>query len=111
VATRQEPDVDEQVPPAYGERGETVAAPGAPRTPTERTLGDIWSDVLGVDDVRVGDDFFELGGDSMLALQVLWRLEECFDVELPLRALFAAATLAELAETVEASVRGPDTPS
>jgi acyl carrier protein len=69
----------------------------APRTPVEELLAGIWSDVLGVERIGIHDDFFELGGHSLLATQVASRVREAFRVELPLRSLFEAHTIADLA--------------
>ncbi|MFD2762592.1 amino acid adenylation domain-containing protein [Micromonospora eburnea] len=69
----------------------------APRDRTEEIIAGIWADVLGVDRIGVHDDFFGLGGHSLLATRVLARLREAFVTELPLRCLFEATTVAELA--------------
>ncbi|MBF6570846.1 MAG: amino acid adenylation domain-containing protein [Candidatus Binataceae bacterium] len=70
-------------------------------TPTEGLLADIWSRVLGVERVGIHDDFFELGGHSLLATQVVSRIRELFQVEMPLRRLFETPTVAGLAESLE----------
>ncbi|WBB51960.1 non-ribosomal peptide synthetase [Verrucosispora sp. WMMD573] len=72
----------------------------APRDPAEETIAGIWSDILGVERVGVDDDFFGLGGHSLLATRVLARLRAAFAVEVPLRCLFEATTVAELAVVV-----------
>jgi amino acid adenylation domain-containing protein len=76
------------------------AAYAAPINPVEDLLAGIWEEVLGVSRVGLRDNFFELGGHSLLATQVVSRVRSVFGVELPLRALFEAATLGELARRV-----------
>ena len=70
----------------------------APRSPLEKVLVDIWEDVLGIERVGVKDDFFgELGGHSLLGTQVVARIREALNVDLPLRRLFEAPSVGELA--------------
>ncbi|MCH8282829.1 MAG: non-ribosomal peptide synthetase [Chloroflexi bacterium] len=73
----------------------------APRTAVETTLVRIWSEVLGLDQVGVHDNFLELGGDSLLAGQVISRVIGIFRVELPLRSLFEAPTVADMAVAIK----------
>jgi acyl carrier protein len=69
----------------------------APRTQLERTIAGIWQEVLGCDVVGVEDSFLDLGGDSLIALRIMARLRELFQVEIPLRALLGPrSTIASL---------------
>ncbi|MGW3961742.1 non-ribosomal peptide synthase/polyketide synthase [Amycolatopsis sp. NPDC005003] len=74
------------------------AAHTAPRTPAERALAEIWAEVLGVPDIGVDADFFELGGDSILGARALARIRARFGAELSPRVVFDARTIAKLAE-------------
>ena len=73
----------------------------APRTATEKTLAEIWSKVIGVDQVGLSDNFFEIGGHSLLIIQIVARVRDIFGVDLPLRTLFKNATIGALAEEIE----------
>ena len=72
----------------------------APRTPVEEKLAEIWARVLGLDQVSINDNFFELGGHSMLATQVISRVINTFEVNVPLRSLFQAPTVADMAVVI-----------
>ncbi len=74
----------------------------APNTQVEKTLAGIWADLLVLEQIGIYDNFFELGGNSLLAIQVISRLREAFQVELPLRRLFEFPTVAELSKIIEA---------
>jgi amino acid adenylation domain-containing protein len=71
-----------------------------PETTEQEILCGIWSEVLGAGNVGIHDNFFNLGGHSLLATQVLSRIRQAFDVELPLRAIFDSPTIAQLALTL-----------
>ncbi|WNG56955.1 amino acid adenylation domain-containing protein [Archangium gephyra] len=74
----------------------------APRTALEQAVAEIWAPLLGVRRVGAHDSFFELGGHSLLAMRVTSRLREVLKVDLPVRVLFEAPTVAELASRLEA---------
>jgi amino acid adenylation domain-containing protein len=73
----------------------------APRDETEEVIAGIWTEVLAVDGIGVRHNFFDLGGHSLRAMQVLSRLNSVFKIDLPLAALFTHATVESLAEAVE----------
>lgn len=94
--------VDHQALPAPTyQRAELKATYTPPTTLVEKKLVDIWSQVLGVHQIGIQDDFFALGGDSLQAGQVASRLWQAFKIELPLRELFDRPTLADLAAQIE----------
>jgi len=72
----------------------------APRTEAERRVSEIWTQVLGIGGIGADDDFYELGGDSLRALDLLARVRAAFGVELPLRAMLEASTVTRLAVLV-----------
>ncbi|OYD97754.1 non-ribosomal peptide synthetase [Nostoc sp. 'Peltigera membranacea cyanobiont' 210A] len=69
----------------------------APRTPTESTLAKIWAEVLNIERVGIYDNFFDLGGDSLLTVRLLKQIHKQFENELPLSTLFLNPTIESLA--------------
>ncbi|MFZ5918978.1 MAG: amino acid adenylation domain-containing protein [Chloroflexota bacterium] len=97
--------VDRRALPAPQSVHLTRMAYVAPRTPVEEGLADIFAQVVSLDRVGVHDSFFDLGGHSLRATQVISRVREVFQIDLPLRALFEWPTVAGLAVQVEAALR------
>ncbi|HET8840842.1 MAG TPA: amino acid adenylation domain-containing protein, partial [Ktedonobacteraceae bacterium] len=86
--------------PHWSERSGVTDALVLPRTPLEEVLAEVWQQVLGIEQVGVEDDFFALGGHSLLATQVIARLREILQTDVPLRALFEKPTISGLATTL-----------
>jgi len=80
----------------------------AARTPVEEMLCGIWEQLLKTEQVGIHENFFELGGHSLLATQVISRVRESFNVELPLRVIFESPTIAEISETIEEAMRAEE---
>src|SRR5215217_2743367 len=91
VNRRALPEVDSR-------RAEEGTRYEAPRDALERTLAEVWQEVLGVSLVGVKDDFFALGGHSLLATRVVSRLRDALGHDVPVRLLFEAPTVEALAE-------------
>ena len=72
-----------------------------PHTPEEETLVEIWADLLGLDKIGIHDNFFDIGGNSLLAVRLFASIEDILGVRLPLATLFAATTIERLAEAVK----------
>lgn len=88
------------LPPPGRSRPDLAERYVEPRTPIEERIAEIWSDVLGLDQVGLFDNFFALGGHSLLATHVVFQISKSFQVECSLRILFEAPTVVKLAEAV-----------
>jgi amino acid adenylation domain-containing protein len=89
------------LPPPEFERPDLANTFVRPRSQTEQLLAEIWCHVFGLKQVGVYDDFFDLGGHSLLVTQVISRIRKVFHVTLPLRCLFESPTIASLATQIE----------
>jgi acyl carrier protein len=76
----------------------------APRTETERALAAIWSELLQAPNISVNDDFFDLGGQSLMAIRAVARIRDAFDVDISLRNVFEQPTLGGLASLIDGLV-------
>ncbi|GAB3136766.1 hypothetical protein GCM10027290_01080 [Micromonospora sonneratiae] len=83
----------------------------APRTAEERTVAEVWQEILGVDEVGVHENFFAAGGHSVLATRVAVRLRALLGVDVPVRALFDHATIARLAAALASYPKLADRPA
>ena len=85
----------------------------APRTSVEKTVAEIWAEVLGVGQVGVHDNFFELGGHSVLVMRVASRLYKVFKVDLSMHDFFKSPTVTDISATIahmQAESQGPEKP-
>jgi acyl carrier protein len=90
------------VTPATAEAGQTE-----PRTTLEAVITALWAEVLGVERVGIHDDFFALGGHSLMATRIIAWVYQVFKADLPLRSIFEAPTVAQLAAVVLANEPKP----
>ncbi len=89
------------LPSVSGERP-TLDVPFAPAaTNTEKELSQLWSEMLGLDQVGIHDDFFELGGNSLVATRIMSRVRRTFQLQLPIKTLFDAPTVAGMGMIIE----------
>jgi amino acid adenylation domain-containing protein len=95
------------LPPPGKARPDLAEAFLAPRTPIEEQMAAIWRDVLGLREVGIRDNFLDLGGDSLLALQITSRVRDTLRRELPLAGLYEAPTIEALATLLERSEHSP----
>ncbi|MGV9328273.1 phosphopantetheine-binding protein, partial [Streptosporangium sandarakinum] len=94
--------VDRRALPAPVWQESAAVAFVPPRTDAEHLVADVWTDVLGNARVGVHDDFFALGGNSLLAIRVAARIRAAVDLEIPINVIFANPTVEKLADAVEA---------
>jgi amino acid adenylation domain-containing protein len=92
--------LDRDALPTPGRQAAITEAPCAPRSPLEAEVAQIWDEVLGSKGSGVNDDFFALGGHSLMAIRLLGRVREKFEIDLPVRRLFEAPTVAGVAEFI-----------
>jgi len=101
--------IDKQALPAPTRAEPASDAPQAPSTSTEAVLAAIWCDLLAVDTIGIDNDFFDMGGHSLLAVRMVAAVETATGVRLPLEALFKGATIRQMAEALSVAGRGQAT--
>ncbi|MES2936893.1 MAG: amino acid adenylation domain-containing protein [Pseudomonadota bacterium] len=100
--------IDRKALPAPDDSAFATQAYRAPRTDTERALAAIWAELLQFERVGVDDDFYALGGHSLVAVQLMTRVREELGRQLPLRALLHARTIARFAQEIDRSPASGD---
>jgi amino acid adenylation domain-containing protein/thioester reductase-like protein len=93
---------------AWSDQEETFVAP---RTATEEVLAGIWAQVLRRERVSVYDNFFDLGGYSLTAAQLIFRVQDTFQLEVPLQTLFEASTVAQMAQAIDIILQTESAPT
>jgi acyl carrier protein len=88
------------LPPPDGERPDLSSHYVAPRNELERTIANIWIEVLERDRIGILDDFFELGGESLAAIRVVARIHNALGVHIPVRLIFEYPTISGLAQSL-----------
>ncbi|MDI1294239.1 MAG: amino acid adenylation domain-containing protein, partial [Methylobacter sp.] len=90
--------LDRNALPESATQTDNTASYVAPRDEAEEAVADIWREVLGVQQLSIHDDFFELGGHSLSGVQVTAKVQELFNIEVPVNILFEAATVAKFVD-------------
>ncbi len=80
----------------------------APENEIQRAIVDMWQDLLGIDQVGIHDNFFDLGGHSLLGVQLISRVRDAFQMELSLESIFESPTIADIAKFVDADRQSGD---
>jgi amino acid adenylation domain-containing protein len=102
--------IDRRALPPIERAIQAASEPTTPLTPTAAKLIEIWQELLQLDRLNLHDNFFELGGHSLLATQMTSRVRDVFGLELPLKSVFAAPTIAQLTPLLETLCDTPSAP-
>ncbi len=97
--------VDKNALPSPTDEHTAKAPYEAPRNKDEQCIADIWQQVLGHSKVSIHDNFFEIGGHSLLATQVITRISEHYDCEIPLRVIFEQPTVIGLSDALQTHIK------
>jgi phthiocerol/phenolphthiocerol synthesis type-I polyketide synthase E len=106
VEGRMTARADEAAGPSFGSHARPHLATEyrAPSTDIEEVVAAMWEELLGISPIGIHDDFFAMGGHSLLATQIISRCRDGFGLELPLKAIFEAPTIARFAALVEDAI-------
>ncbi len=91
----------QSLPSPHKSRSASIKEFVAPEGPLEERLAEIWCQTLRIDQISTYDNFFDLGGHSLIAMQLIYRMNTAFQIDLPLRSLFEAPTIAQMALLIE----------
>jgi acyl carrier protein len=98
-----DPDPDQLVPSVtQHDRPNLASQFRSPADDLQSAIAGAWQDVLGIEPIGIEDDFFDMGGDSLMAARTTARLSELFPVEVPVSAMFQAPTVRALADLIRA---------
>ncbi|HEX2706188.1 MAG TPA: phosphopantetheine-binding protein, partial [Candidatus Lustribacter sp.] len=96
--------VDEDSPASHADGAEAPAGEYvAPSTELERTFIQLWEEAMGIKGIGIEHNFFELGGNSLVAAQLIARVRTLMGIKLPMRTIFQSPTVAGMAASLEAS--------
>ncbi|HEX6292586.1 MAG TPA: beta-ketoacyl synthase N-terminal-like domain-containing protein [Herpetosiphonaceae bacterium] len=101
TAAPEATESSEAVPFSLHPRPDLLTTYVPPGSKLERKIAAIWQELLGVEQIGIHDNFFDLGGHSLMATQVLSRLRQIFQIDLPLERMFETTTIAQLAEMIQ----------
>ena len=73
---------------------------GAPQSPVEEKMATLWIECFKIDKLSVHDNFFEIGGHSIMAMRLITRIREYFQINMPIRLVFELPTVREMAEWI-----------
>ena len=95
------PNVASPTRSTFSQRRNWQTSYDPPRDETEEQIARVWRDALGIDEVGINDSFSQLGGHSLLAIRIVSELRKAFQIDLSIRALFDAPTVAELSSYIK----------
>jgi acyl carrier protein len=93
--------IADDTPDKLAENVATTAKHAAPRTPLERDLAAIWQESLELEQVGIGEDFFDIGGHSLSAMRIVVRIRSVLNMEVPVACLFQNPTIETLAMAID----------